>query len=49
MRMVTQIDELLSVVLHLGVEQKTESNFPPAVLHNIGKFAEFALFQIVVL
>ncbi|KAJ7245905.1 hypothetical protein B0H12DRAFT_1220652, partial [Mycena haematopus] len=40
MRMVSQIDELLSVILHLCVKSDSaEDTLSPATLHNIGKFA----------
>ncbi|KAF7340686.1 NB-ARC domain-containing protein [Mycena sanguinolenta] len=41
MRMVSQIDELLSAILHLCVESDSaEDTLSPATLHNIGKFAD---------
>jgi hypothetical protein len=49
MRMVSQIDELLSAILHLRVKpDSAEDTLSPATLHNIAKFAEsiasFSLF-----
>ncbi|KAJ7503644.1 hypothetical protein B0H11DRAFT_1983671 [Mycena galericulata] len=41
MRMVSQIDELLSVLLHLCVKSDSAGDtLSPATLHNIGKFAD---------
>ncbi|KAJ7488074.1 hypothetical protein FB451DRAFT_1226362 [Mycena latifolia] len=39
-RMVSQIDELLSVILHLCTKSDGGGNLSPATLHNIGKFAD---------
>ncbi|KAJ6586408.1 hypothetical protein DFH09DRAFT_1359742 [Mycena vulgaris] len=39
-RMVSQIDELLSVILHLCAKSDVESDLSPATLHNIGAFAD---------
>ncbi|KAJ7036095.1 hypothetical protein C8F04DRAFT_1096173 [Mycena alexandri] len=41
MRMVSQIDELLSAIIHLCVKSDSaEDTLSPATLHNIGKFAD---------